>query len=924
MKTFLFGILFTGLVGFTAFAQKPVINATFDQVGLDEVFIELEKQSGMRFYFDTSYIDSLSFTGEFHDLKLESALGQIIEGTRLTFYTQGKKVFILYDTQIIGNLPILEGIQEKPIKAEFVQKGLVFTREYLSKDNVKAGVESQVVEIGSRKKLVPDGSSTIAGYIKDADTGDPIAGAIVYSKKLSLAATSDPEGFYSITLPNGRLEMLVQHVSMKTTKRNVVLFSNGQLNIDLEVNVIALRELTVEADRDDNLEDVQMGVQKISIVETKNVPIVLGERDIMKIATTFAGVQTVGEGASGFNVRGGKSDQNLVLFNDATIYNASHFFGFFSVFNSDAIEDMQIYKSGIPAAFGGRLSSVFDIRSKKPGTTKLKGVGGISPITSKLTLEIPIEKSNAGLMLSGRTTYSNWVLRQVKNAEFSENEAAFSDLIVKYDQDLNPKDKLSVSGYFSRDRLRLNSDTLFSFSDFSFVNANAAIKWTRQLNGLMDVATTATYSKYGYEMNYDQSPPNAFKQDFGISEASLKLTGNYYPGEEYMISGGIESKYLSINPGTKVPRGEESIVLPKALDQERALESSIFASYEYKPSDQITLYGGLRYTFFSVFGSQTVYEYAANQPRKIENQVDSTSYGPGEIVKTYHGPELRLSARYALDQASSLKASYNRTRQYVHTLSNSASLSPTDTWRLSSEHIVPQVSDQFSVGYYKNILGNKFETSVEFYYKHLQNLLDFKVGSDFLLNDNIETAVLQGNGKAYGMELSLKKKGKLNGWFNYSYARTLIKLDGSFPEERVNQGEFYPTNYDKPHTVNLVANYKLTHRLSLSYNFTYNTGRPVTVPVASYDFKGIQNVHYADRNSFRIPSYMRMDLGINLEAGHKIKQFTRSYWSLSIYNLLGRDNPYSVFFDLKNGQVNGYQLVIFGSPIPTLTYNFRF
>jgi outer membrane receptor for ferric coprogen and ferric-rhodotorulic acid len=319
-----------------------------------------------------------------------------------------------------------------------------------------------------------------------------------------------------------------------------------------------------------------------------------------------------------------------------------------------------------------------------------------------------------------------------------------------------------------------------------------------------------------------------------------------------------------------------------------------------------------------------VYSYDQDAPKNSDTQKDSTVYGSGEHIKTYHGPELRLSGRFKIDNVSSIKFGYNRTRQYIHTLSNSASLSPTDTWRLSNTYLLPQIADQYSLGYYRNFFGNKLETSAEVYYKDLQNLLDFKVGSQFLLNNQIETVALQGPGKSYGLELSIKKSGKLNGWINYSFARSFIKLDGNSPEETINEGSYYPSNYDIPHTVNLVANYKLTRRISFSYNFTYSSGRPITYPVGAYDFKGVQAVHYTDRNAYRIPDYMRMDLGVNLEAGHRLDKLAYSYWSFSIYNMLGRDNPFSVYFDIRDGQVNGYKLIVFGSPIPTLSYNFRF
>ncbi|MEP4534778.1 MAG: TonB-dependent receptor [Cyclobacteriaceae bacterium] len=905
--------------------SMPSVTADFSQANLQEVIRNFEAQTEHTFYYEPSWMDSLYFSGSFDNSPLNKALTAVFENSTLDYFIQEKNVYLTRDVRILAEPTILKALhRDEEVEAVEFEKGLLFAREYLDQSNDETDYENFVFEIGNRKNLVAGGKSTIAGYIKERGTGEPLSGAVVYTGDPIIATSTDPNGFYSLTIPNGKSTLIVQYVGMKSTRRKVVLFSNGQLNIEMEVDVIALQEVTVESERDVNIQNVQMGVSRLNVQETKNVPIVLGEKDIMKIATTFAGVQSIGEGASGFNVRGGKSDQNLVILNDATVYNASHFFGFFSVFNSDAIHDMEIYKSSIPARFGGRLSSVFDIESKESNRDEFTGYGGISPITSKLTVEIPLFDKKAGLMLAGRSTYSNWILKRVGNADFRQNRVSFSDFIMRYDHDLSDKDKLIVSGYYSKDDFRLSSDTLFSFSDFTFVNANASARWIREINTNMTSSISGIYSYYNYELNYDESEPNAFVQDFGINEATLKGDLNYYIDNTHSLAAGIELKHIAINPGSKKPFGKASVVSPFAIEEERGLQSSVYVSDEYNLSEDITLYGGLRYSMFSTFGKQTVYSYDQGAPKNNDTRQDSVVYGAGEHIKTYHGPELRLSARYKLDNSSSLKAGYNRTRQYVHTLSNSASLSPTDTWRLSNQHLLPQIADQYSLGYYRNFLGNKFETSVEVYYKDLQNLLDFKVGSQFLLNPNIETVALQGPGKSYGVEVSVKKSGKLNGWVNYAYARTFIRLDGNSPEEIVNEGRFFPSNYDIPHTINLVANYKLTHRISLSYNFTFNSGRPVTYPVGSYDFKGIQTVHYTDRNAYRIPHYMRMDFGVNLEAGHKLDKLAYSYWSFSVYNMLGRDNPFSVFFDIRDGEVQGYQLIVFGNPIPTLSYNFKF
>jgi len=908
----------------TAKAQEVLFTAEFHQQSAQEVILNIEEQTNMKFYFQDSWLDSLELSGSFVKEPLSDALKELFTGTSLSFYLTGNRVILLDNTAIIAQPAILNAALEEKSETKSVERGLIFSREYQNQVQDQSDLENYVFEIGNRNNMQTGGSATIAGYVKNNETGEPVEGALVYVQNPFKATSTDQSGFYTITLPTGKHQLIIQSVGMINTQRNVVLFSSGKLNIDMAIDVIALQEVTVQSDRDQNVQSVQMGLNKINVEEVKTVPIVLGEKDIMKIATTKAGVQTVGEGAAGYNVRGGKADQNLILINDAPVYRASHFFGFFSVFNSDAIASMDLFKSGIPAMYGGRLSSVFDIKSKQANKETFKGEGGVSPITSRLTLEIPLIKGKTSLLVGGRTTYSNWILKQVKSAGFNSNKVSFYDLITRIDHEVDEKNTITLSSYMSSDKFRLNSDTLFSFSNFSYQNTNGSLKWNHQFNSNLEGTLSGIFARYQYDLKYDESAPNAFVQSFGIQEASVKADFNYYIDDVHKINFGAGSKRYDVNPGSKSALGNESIILGQKVQHEQGIESALYVSDQYNVNKNLTLYGGLRYSMFNALGPMDVYQYQAGLPKNGDTETDSVVYGKNKTIKTFSGAEWRVSARYALDNLSSIKLSTSRNRQYIHTMSNSASLSPTDTWRLSGTYLKPQIADQVSLGYYRNFMRSTLEFSVEGYYKHIQNIVDFKTGATFLLNQNIERAVLQGLGKSYGVEFSLNKTGRLNGWLNYTYARTFIKLDGKFAEERVNGGNYYPASFDRPNTVNMVANYKLTRRLSFSMNVTYKTGRPVTVPVAAFDFKGAQNIYFSDRNAYRIPDYFRIDLGVNLEGNHRIQKLSHSFWSFSIYNLTGRDNPYSVFFDVKNGHVVGSKLIVFGNPIPTLSYNFKF
>ncbi|MFY0608448.1 MAG: TonB-dependent receptor [Cyclobacteriaceae bacterium] len=912
------------LLPFSALAQNDqVINKKFNMADAFEVVKVIEEQTDFTCFFKEEWLKDLVLDGNYQDAPTQKVLDDLIGTGNLSYVVYGSRIIFTYNANIQREPALISSDVNSQNNGSSASKGMVFSREYIGQTADRSDLENYVFEIGQRSKLKIGETSTLAGYVKERETGNPIIGALVYTEDPFKATSTDADGFYSMKLPSKKIKILIQYVGMKTTQRNIVLFSDGRLDVDMDVDLIALQEVTIESGRDQNVQSTQMGISKINIEEIKTVPIVLGENDILKVATTKAGVRSVGEGASGFNVRGGKADQNMILINDAPVYNTSHFFGFFSVFNSDAIQSMDLFKSAIPAEYGGRLSSVFDIESKSASKESFQGSGGISPITSKLTLEIPIIKDQTSLMVGGRSTYSNWVLSNVNNAQFRDNRVSFFDVIARLDHQVNDNNSISVSSYMSGDKFRLTSDTLFSFSNFSFSNFNTAIKWDRKISQSLNSTVSAIYSSYKYDLTYDESIPNGFTQDFGLSEMQLKANFDYYPEIDQKITFGVSTKRYGINPGTKKPLGQESIVLPLEIDYEQGLETALYYSNR-KDFGKLRLSGGLRYVLFNTLGERTVNQYQEGSPKSAETLEDKTYFGEGEIAKTYHGPEWRISSRYTLDRLSSIKAGLSRTRQYIHTMSNSASLSPTDTWRLSSEYLRPQVSDEISLGYYRNLRSNTLEFSIEGYYKWLQNLVDFKTGATFLLNQSIERATLQGPGKSYGLELTLTKSGRLNGWINYTYARTFIKLDGDFQEEIVNNGEFFPTNYDTPHTLNMVANYKLTRRLSFSLNSTYNTGRPVTVPVAAFDYKGSKNIHFSDRNAFRIPDYFRLDLGINLEGNHKIEKLSHSFWSLSIYNLTGRDNPFSVFFDIEGTEIRGSQLVVFGNPIPTISYNFEF
>ncbi|MEO9967439.1 MAG: TonB-dependent receptor [Reichenbachiella sp.] len=915
-------IIMAFCAAFSARAQNSA-QPLQDSVALYQVITSLEDTAALRFYFREEWLQELYVDrAQLNNLDAESLIQSALESTTLDYYREGQKFILVRNTSIVTNLPIAtyfeqEGADTQPAEA------LIFARD----QRVGGQNEEQIVHsIGVRSRFVKGEKSTLAGYITDIQTGDPVEGAFVYIQSPYMGTSTDAQGFYSLALPNGEHTLLMQSVNMKNTSRKLMVYSDGKLDIKLEVDVIALNAVVVNANRERNVQSPKMGLTKIEPESMKIVPALLGEKDMIRVSTTTAGVQFLGEGSAGINIRGGKADQNLFLFDGTPIYNTNHFFGFFSVLNSDALSGVDLHRSSIPTEFGGRLSSVFDVSTKKPNHSKFSGTGGIGPVTSRLTLESPIGKKGPSVMIGGRATYSDYVLNKIKNSPLKNNEASFYDLVGKVDYDLNEKNEISFSAYYSKDQFQLSSDTLLSYTDFSYSNAIYSLNWKHVFNDKLQGIFHLGSSNYDYNIGYDVLPSQAFRIDFTVKERLASAKFDRYISEKLNLKFGAEAKFLSVRPGVKSPVGEASLVAPDALNEERGRESAIYGAATYSPSDKFTLDMGLRYGIYTAVGPASVSLYADDSPKDVNFITGTREYSSGERITTYHGPEPRVSGRYTLSENSSVKASYARTRQNIHLLINSASIAPTDIWRLSGTYIKPQIADQWSVGYYRNFYGkHTIEASVETYYKNIQNLVDFKVGADLQFNKAVETDLLQGNGRSYGAEFSIKKSsGWLTGWLNYTYSRTLIQLDGRYPDEIINNGDFFPTGYDKPHYINSVTNYKFSRRLTMTLSAVYATGVPVTFPVGKWDFKSSENLLYSDRNAFRIPDYFRLDLGINIEGSHKIKKLAHSSWNFSIYNVLGRDNVYSVFFRVEEGEVKGYKMTVFSHPIPTITYNFTF
>lgn len=899
------GILpaFLGMIA--CFQSLSQFNFSFNDIRLDSALIQIENSTNKSFYFDTDWLKDYRITDNISEKTLEAVLGKLLDPTSIQYVFIDDKFILTNNAPIVTNLITEE--TEKP-DLEYL-----FEREY-------DDVGSQVVIVGEKSKMEVGSESILAGFVRSKDSGEPIIGAIVYQESTGENAVTNNEGFYSLSLPSGQNEISIKFSGFRRLDQKIVLFSDGTLDFQLEQEAILLEEVFVYADADENIKSVKLGSNALNMEEVKNVPKVLGESDLVQIALTLPGVQNIGEGSAGINVRGGKTDQNLILYNNATIYNPSHFFGFFSAFNTDITGQTELYKSSMPVNYGGRLSSLLDVKTKVGDKEKFGGKIGISPVTTQASLEIPIIKSKTSATIGLRTTYSDWILDGIENASIRNSDPSFLDFTTGIHHSYGNNSELSASVYYSSDRFKLSTDSLYSYFNF-----NTAVNWSHSINQKLTLHTATAISQYSFDIDYDAVPQGSFNYGFEIQDIFGQARLNYYPNEQHDIQVGFDVKHYELSPGFINPLEPESEVLPRSIEEEQGIETAFFLSDRYSINNDITLYGGLRYSTFSALGNRLINFYDSEIPRN-ENSITSTqAFDDGEVINTYHGPEFRFSLRYALNNTSSLKAGFTQTRQYIHALSNNVSISPTDTWKLSDPNFAPQLAKQYSIGYFRNFASNAIEVSLETYYKTLDNLLDYKVGADLILNPLLETDVIQGEGRAYGVELLLRKNiGKLNGWLSYTYSRSQQRFDSQFLEETINNGNYFPTNFEKPHDVSLISNYKLNRRLSFSLNVNYSTGRPVTYPTAIYQLGGTEIVHFSDRNQFRLPNYFRVDLSVNLEGSHRVRKIGHGYWSFSVYNLTGRDNVFSVFFANNDGEIQGYELSVLGNAIPSITYNVTF
>lgn len=777
--------------------------------------------------------------------------------------------------------------------------------------------ENQQVVIGSINELDPSGRATVSGVITDRTTEEPIIGATVFHPASGTGSATDVDGSYTIELPTGEQELQVQFVGYQSITRTILVYSDGTMDVRMAETAVDLGEVVIEAEAADaNISRAVAGVEQLDVETIKKLPSFLGEADVVKSLLLLPGVSTVGEGATGFNVRGGEVDQNLIQQDDGFIFNSSHALGFFSTFNTDLIQSVELYKGSIPAQFGGRLSSVMDVEMRDGDFEKFGFKGSISPISGKISVETPVVKGTSSLIGGFRSSYLNYLLPLANVPEVERSSIFFYDANLRYTHRFGEKHIVTLSGYSAYDDFVYNEEFGFEYETVMGQFIYRTLFSDKLFNRL-----SFTYSQYDSGQEELQGV-QAARIETGINYWKVRDLFSYVPSQDLRMDVGFDLVRYDVNPGQQFPLdGARSEIVAKELERQQGLEGAAFFNVEYSLSPSFLLSAGLRYNNYRFLGPQTLTTYQ-NPDRPEQDEVTGEEvFGQGESITTYATLEPRASLRLRFSPSASMKAGYSRTSQFINQIFNTAAPTPVNQWQLSSRYVQPFLAHNYTLGYFKNLRKNLWETSLEVYYRDIFQLFDYKDFAALNVNERLETEILNGTGRSYGVELSIKKKeGTVNGWLSYTYSRAERLVQG------INNGQYYPSNFDIPHNASLVLNIQPNQRHTITFNFNYSRGRPTTYPLGNYESpSGLVVPLYSQRNQLRIPDYHRLDFAYTLGQGYNKTKRVKTSWTFSVYNVYGRENPFSVFFtEGPFQQVQANRLAILGSIFPSITMNFEF
>lgn len=857
----------------------------------------LERSKGIRFYYQPQWIDTLTVPRDFESTPLVQLLNTVLQRRGLTWKTFQEEGVMIF--------PVPEADRKRYID------------------------ELQLLVIGNPLNEGRYRSATLEGRLVDGKTGDPLPGAVLLETRTNQGTSTDRRGLFTLELPTGEHQLQFSYLGYQPSFQKIRLIESGYAEFEIFEESHHIGEVTVTGEYAD-LSRSQMSVVRMEAKKIRDLPALMGEVDVMRGMTMQAGVQTVGELSSGFNVRGGHTDQNLLLVNGSPVFNASHLFGFLSLINPDLVDDVRLFKGGMPARYGERVASVMEVDLKDGNVETMRLSGGVGLINSRLALDGPLGKNRKlTLTAGGRSSYSDWLMKKVPNPALSQSNTGFYDLAGKLTYRFNPLHRISGMVYSSHDEFSTSSQTLTRYGSL-LGNLQARNQLAPGLHGEASLA----FSRYDYRLTdlAGDDPLKSYDLTNRLEYNSFKYNLRYRPSDLTTYEAGLQLIRYAIDPGEVTGLNPGSLILPTRVDRENGLEGALYFGSDFRLFPSFFLSPGLRYSHFSHIGPGKVFLYDPSEPRSSLTVTDSLLFGRGEVSKAYHRLEPRLLLRYELSSLTSVKLNFQRITQYLFQISNNAVIAPADTWKAADYHVPPMTGDQVALGLETAFPKGGWEWSVETYYKKLKNLPEYRNGAKLLMNPHIETSLIPAGGYAWGVEFQGRKNsGRLTGWLNYTYSRSMRRTLSAFREEQLHDGEYFPSEYDRPHDLSVVATYHISRRWRFTGNFIYLSGRPVTLPEKLYTYGGESLIWYSDRNKYRMPSYHRLDIGLTLDENLRKKRMWKGSWTLSVYNLYGRNNPYSVYYRKTVPTAENdyrvyslFKLSVIGIPVPSLTYNFRF
>jgi hypothetical protein len=850
---------------------------------------------------------------------VDDAIFQVLKGTGLYFNRIGPdRYVILPEKRLSMNLPVNSEASGKLGETE-EGEAYLGVKDDLYLTGTRPDKMVRTIVVGERGSSLARGVARVKGKLINISNGEPVMGATMVDLGSGKGAVSDQNGNVTMALKPGSHAMRFSFIGMESVNVTMEVYSDGDFRVEMQPAVIALDEVQIMGEQYREINTTDIGVERFSMSSLKQLPVFMGERDVIKISKLLPGITSAGEASVGVNVRGGNVDQNIFYINRIPIYNTSHLFGFFSAFNSDMIRDFSIYKGNVPVNYGGRLSSVFNILTRVGNNKSFTAHAGISPVSANATIEGPIRKEHSSYLVSGRSSYSDWILNRMEDPLIRDSDAFFYDFSGSLNFHPSEKNTFNILYYQSYDKFRYST-----LSDYEYSNRGVSASWEKHISPALTSKVTGASSIYRFA-NTDQSEiSRAYRHEYMLNHNELLSEFEWVPSLNHKIDFGASLIYYRLDRGQVEPYGAASIRSSVDLGNEQAFEGGIFASDNFEINDWLTLYAGVRYSLYSMLGPQTVMLYEEGKPKSENTIIDSLEFSNFEPVNFHSGPEFRTAVNMKSGPNTSFKFSFNQMRQYLFMLSNTVTISPTDQWKLSDYHIDPQTSYQVTGGVYHIFPKLGLSASMELYYKYSTDIVEYKDGADFITSPLTETVVLQGLQNAYGAEFMLQKTtGRLDGWISYTYSRSEMLVKGEHDYESINNGNPYPSNFDRPHVLNVVANYSINRRFSVSSNVVYMSGRPVTYPTSLYYINNVAYIDYYARNQFRIPDYFRIDLSVNVEGNLKADKFMHSTWSFNVYNLLGRNNPQSIYFVPEEYFIKGYSFSVIGVPVFTISWNVK-